>query len=121
MVVSNQIVDRCIEECLRCFRLCSECRDEGLTHEPVRMAECIRLCSECLEVCRSCVPLLAGNSRFANQLCGVCADVCEACAAECEKYKDMETMTKCAEACRRCASTCREVAKAGPIRRSALA
>jgi hypothetical protein len=119
--MANPIVERCIEDCLRCLRLCAECRDESLTEDPAGMAESVRLCSDCLEICRSCVVLLAGNSQFANQVCGVCADICEACAAECAKYPDMETMRKCAEACRRCESSCREVAKAGPIRRSASA
>lgn len=63
----------------------------------------------------ACATLLSGNSRFAYQLCGVCADMCDACAAECEKYSDVETMRICAEACRRCGKTCREVAQSGPV------
>ena|SRR5208282_1376947 len=118
MVNSNQIVQRCIDECLQCVRLCSECRDESLSEDPVMMRESIRLCGDCLELCRTCAVMLASNSRFAHLICGVCAEVCEACAAECGKYQG-ETMRKCAEACRRCSATCREVAQAGPIRRAA--
>lgn len=117
MAISNQTVERCIEECLQCLRWCSQCRDESLTEDPVMMRECIRLCGECLELCRTCVALLTGSSRFADRICGVCAETCEACAIECGKYEG-ETMRKCAEACRRCAVTCREVAQAGPIRRA---
>jgi Domain of Unknown Function (DUF326) len=116
---SNPSIDRCIEECLQCVRHCSLSVEESLTHDPARMAECIRLCHECAPVCGVCVTLLSGNSRFEYQLCTVCAEICEACAAECGKYPDMETMRKCAEACRRCAKTCREVAKSGPVRRAA--
>ena len=112
-------IERCIEECLRCVRTCSACVEEGLTHDPAKMAECIRLCHECVPVCGTCVTLLTGNSRFEYQLCAVCADICEACAAECGKYPDMETMRNCSEACRRCAKTCREVAKSGPVRQVA--
>ena len=119
--MANPILEWCIEDCLRCLRLCAECRDESLTMDPAGMAESIRLCGDCPEVCQSCVALLAGNSEFANQICGVCANICEACAMECEKYPQMETMRKCAEACRRCAGSCREVAKGSPIRRSATA
>ena len=119
ITTSNPIVERCIEDCLQCLRWCSACIDESLTNDPAKMAECIRLCHECTPVCNACVILLSGNSRFAHQLCGVCADVCEACAAECGKYKDMETMRKCAEACRRCAKSCREVAQSGPVRKAA--
>jgi len=118
MAISNQIVERCIEECLQCFRWCAQCRDESLTEDPAMMRECIRLCGECLELCRTCAVLLAASSRFADRLCGVCAELCEACATECGKYEG-ETMRKCAEACRQCAATCREVAQAGPIRRAA--
>jgi hypothetical protein len=113
---SNPTIERCIEECLQCVRWCSACVEEGLSHDPVKMAECIRLCHECAPVCGVCVTLLAGNSRFEYQLCAVCADICEACAAECGKYPHMETMRQCAEACRRCVKTCREVAKSGPVR-----
>src|SRR6202035_3325889 len=87
MAISNQTVERCIEECLQCLRWCSECRDESLTEDPVMMKECIRLCGECLELCRTCVALLAGSSPFAHRVCGVCAELCEACAAECGKYE----------------------------------
>jgi len=118
MAISHQTVERCIEECLQCLRWCSECRDESLSEDPAKMRECIRLCGECLEVCRTCVALLTGSSRFAYSMCGICAEVCEACATECGKYEG-ETMRKCAEACRQCASTCREIAQAGPARRAA--
>ena len=113
---SSPIIERCIEECLQCARWCSKCVEESLSHDPAKMAECIRLCHECAPVCDTCVTLLSGNSRFAYQLCAVCADMCEACAIECGKYSNMETMRECAEACRRCAKTCREVAKSVPVR-----
>jgi hypothetical protein len=116
---SNAMIERCIEECLQCVHWCSTCVEESLAHDPAGMKECIRLCHECSPVCGTCVTLLAGNSRFAHQLCAACADICEACAAECGKHAAMETMRKCAEACRRCAKTCREVAQFGPAQRVA--
>jgi hypothetical protein len=118
MAISNQVVERCIEDCLQCIRWCSQCRAESLTEDPVMMRESIRLCSDCAELCRTCVALLTATSEFADRVCGVCAELCEACAAECGKHKG-ETMRKCAEACRRCSASCREVAKAGPLRRAA--
>lgn len=118
MTISNQTVERCIEECLQCLRWCSQCRAESLAHDPVMMKECIRLCGECLELCRTCVALLTGGSDFADRVCGVCSELCTACAAECGKYEG-ETMKKCAQACRRCAATCAEIAQAGPISRAA--
>jgi Domain of Unknown Function (DUF326) len=119
ITASNPTIDRAIEECLQCLRWCSACVDEGLTHDPSTMTESIRLCHECAPICGDCAILLSGNSRFAHQLCGVCADICDACADECGKHNHVETMRKCAEACRRCAKACREVAQSGPIRKAA--
>lgn len=119
ITASNPTIDRAIEECLQCLRWCSACVDEGLTHDPSTMAESIRLCHECAPICGDCAILLSGNSRFAHQLCGVCADVCDACAAECGKHNHVETMRRCAETCLRCAKACREVANSGPIRKAA--
>jgi hypothetical protein len=116
---SNPTVEQAIQECLECLRWCSACVDEGLTRDPSRMAGSIRLCHECGPICGICATMLSGNSPFAHQLCGVCADICDACKTECEKHKDSDTMRKCAEACRRCAKTCREIAKSGPIRKAA--
>ena len=118
MTISNQTVERCIEECLQCLRWCAQCRGESLNEDPVMMRDCIRLCNECLELCRTCVALLTGSSEFAHRVCGICSDLCRACASECGKY-DGETMRKCAQACRQCAATCAEIAQGGPIRRAA--
>ena len=118
MTISNQAVERCIEECLQCSRWCAQCRAECLDGDPIMMRDCIRLCNECLELCRTCVVLLAGGSRFAHRLCSICSELCTACAAECGKYEGA-TMKKCSEACRQCAATCAEVAQAGPIPQAA--
>ncbi|WP_231513540.1 MULTISPECIES: four-helix bundle copper-binding protein [Mycobacterium] len=46
------------------------------------------------------------GSRWAAQLCQLCAEICEACAAECDKH-DNDHCRACAESCRRCAQECR--------------
>ena len=112
MTISNQTVERCIEECLQCLRWCAQCRAESLNEDPVMMRDCIRLCNECLELCRTCVALLTGSSEFAHRVCGICSDLCRACASECGKY-DGETMRKCAQAWRQCGATCAEIAQGG--------
>ena len=81
MTISNQTVERCIEECLQCLRWCAQCRAESLNEDPVMMRDCIRLCNECLELCRTCVALLTGSSEFAHRVCGICSDLCRACAS----------------------------------------
>jgi hypothetical protein len=57
-----------------------------------------------------CLPLLARNSDYYDQLCRICADACDACATECEQYDDDDFMRGCAQACRRCAEECRRLA-----------
>jgi len=118
MTISNQTIERCIEECLQCSRWCAQCRAESLDQDPTMMKDCIRLCNECLEVCRTCVTLLTGSSGYAHRVCSICSELCSACAAECGKSEG-ETMRKCAQACRQCAATCAEVAQAGSIQRAA--
>jgi hypothetical protein len=34
MAISNQVIERSIDECLQCLRWCSQCRDESLTQDP---------------------------------------------------------------------------------------
>src|SRR5260370_29491230 len=46
MTISNQTIERCIEECLQCLRWCAQCRAESLEQDPIMMRECIRLRSE---------------------------------------------------------------------------
>jgi hypothetical protein len=41
MTISNQTVERCIEECLQCSRWCAQCRTESLDQDPIMMRDCI--------------------------------------------------------------------------------
>lgn len=108
-VANRQLIERCLEECLRCLRLTSECVDACLAGEQVKaMARCIRLCLDCGDLCAACAEALGRNSEFGPEICRILADVCEACAAECEKFGD-DIMRRCAEACRQVA---RQVAAA---------
>jgi hypothetical protein len=72
--VSNPLLERAIEACLQCLHWCSACVDEGL-NDPSKMAASIRLCHECGPVCGVCASMLSSNSRFAHELCAVCADI----------------------------------------------
>ena len=94
-----------MEQCNRCF-------DECLKEDNVQMmAECIRLDRECADVCALAVQAMQINSRFAKQICELCADICQACGDECAKH-DAPHCQDCAEACHRCAKICREMAAA---------
>lgn len=58
MVISNQILRRCIDECLQCMRLRSECRYESLLTNPVLMRESMRLYGDCLDFGRNKISVL---------------------------------------------------------------
>jgi hypothetical protein len=74
------------------------------------MADCIRLEIECAEICRTAASFMSRGSRFAHDVCRVCAEICEACGAECDKFGDMDHCRRCAEACHQCAEECRHMA-----------
>jgi hypothetical protein len=73
------------------------------------MAECIRLDRDCAEICWGAAAFMSRGSRFAYDLCRVCAEVCLACGDECDKH-DHDHCRICAEACRHCAEECRRMA-----------
>jgi hypothetical protein len=93
-----------------CIRVCTWCADEDIRLADATMVECARLCLDCADVCEACVSLLARDSSFYRQFCGVCAEICEACAAECTKHAHHVHCRICAEICTRCAEQCRLLA-----------
>lgn len=101
----------CIEDCLRCYRVCFEmamthCLEHGGRHvEPGHF----RIMMACAEICRSAAHFMLMRSEHEPHLCRECAEICEQCAADCERLGDMED---CVEQCRRCARSCREMAGA---------
>jgi len=110
MTTDQQVMDQCLEECFAVMRTASRCAESCLSGgQATEMAECIRLCLDAATITAGCAELIARNSQFSSQVCGVCADVCDACAQECEQYEG-EIMRECAEACRRCAQACRHMA-----------
>lgn len=108
--VSHEQFSDCIDACNDCAAACEHCADACLGEDDVAMmADCIRLDRDCADICRLAVALMERNSRFAGELCGLCATVCEACAAECSKHKAAHCRA-CADACQRCAAACRAMA-----------
>lgn len=110
--MAHQEYQSCIEACTRCAQECKHCADACLDDQDVKtMVECIRLDRDCAMTCWAAVSLMCANSRFAPELCRVCADICDACGAECAKH-EQEHCQRCAEACRQCAEECRHMAGA---------
>jgi hypothetical protein len=102
-------MQRCIDECLSCYRLCTEtamthCLESGGRHvEPIHL----RLMMNCAELCRTSAGFMMSASSMHAHVCGACAVVCDACADSCEQIGDMDD---CVQACRSCAQSCHQMA-----------
>jgi hypothetical protein len=102
-------MQRCIDECLHCHRVClgmasQHCLVKGGDHvEPAHF----RLMLACAEICRTTASFMMIGTDLHSRLCALCADVCMACADSCVEVGDMD---RCVEACRRCANACRQMA-----------
>lgn len=101
-------VERCIEECQNCHRVClgmtmHHCLMVGGRHSEPRH---LKLLLSCAAICQTSADLMLMGSTYHARMCALCADVCEACARSCEQVGDMEA---CVLACRRCAESCRKM------------
>jgi hypothetical protein len=99
--MSHQEFQSCIEACVRYAQECEHCVNARLGEQDVnKMAECIRL--DCAEMCWSAAAFMSRDSRFAQDVCRVCAEICDACGAECRKHEH-DHCQHCADECERCA------------------
>lgn len=107
----NHDMDKCIDTCVECHRVCLEtlkyCLDKGGDHASSKH---INALLDCIETCNTCINLMTRGSEIHGKACALCAEACRRCAEECEKMPDDEQMQKCAEVCRRCAESCGEMA-----------
>lgn len=100
----------CIKACDACTAACEHCATACLSEGDMKMmAECIRLDRDCADICQLASAMMSRDSKFAKEVCALCATICEACATECAKHK-LKHCEDCAAACRRCAEACRKMA-----------
>jgi hypothetical protein len=105
-------MQQCIEECLHCYRICTQtamnhCLETGGRHvEPTHF----RLMRNCAEICRTSADFMLSNSPLHARICAACAEVCDACADSCEQLGEMD---ECVQACRACAQSCHQMAGSG--------
>ena len=102
-------LQRCIDECLNCHRIClqtamNHCLEQGGEHTEPRH---FRTMLACAEICQTSANVMLMGSELHKLTCGVCAQVCEECARSCEGMNGME---ECARICRSCAEHCRQMA-----------
>lgn len=109
IAMSNEQLQNCIEECLKCMVICNQCYKACLSEGHAgHMSRCIQLDRDCADICQLAASMMARGSEYAKQICELCASICEKCGNECKKH-DMEHCQKCAEACFKCAEICRQL------------
>jgi hypothetical protein len=102
-------MQKCIDECLRCYQTClgtasQHCLELVGKHvEP----EHFRLMLTCSEMCRMSAHLMLIGTPHHMHICAQCAEFCTECADDCERVGDMQA---CVDQCRRCAKICKAIA-----------
>lgn len=109
MSATNLAMQDCIDECLRCHRVClgtamNHCLPLGGRHVE---ANHFRLMLTCAEMCRTNAKLMLIGTQLHHRTSALCAELCEDCARSCEEVGDM---ADCVAQCLRCAGTCRRMA-----------
>lgn len=108
--MAHEQFQSCIDACIRCAEECELCANACLDERNIqKLAECIRLDRDCAAICWLAASLMSGNSRFAHDICRVCAEICDSCGMECAKH-ELDHCQKCAHECQRCADECRKMA-----------
>ncbi len=112
MITSASEYQLCTDECVACAIECRICNTACLLEPDMNvLAHCIRLTDECAAICLLAMNSMTGNSKFAADVCKLCATICTACAVECEKHQHVEHCARCAAQCRKCAAACRSMHK----------
>lgn len=111
--MSQMDMQHCIDECLACYRTCTEmlqhCLQEGGRHA---LANHINAMADCAGMCSLSADFMIRSSELHHHTCGVCTEACERCAQSCENVNDSAEMQRCIDACHRCAENCRQMAHA---------
>jgi len=111
-----QTLDRCIETCLECHRIClatiQHCLGKGGSHAE---AKHIRTMMDCAQICAVVADFMIRGSAHHPHLCAECAEICRECERSCAQHPDADdAMRRCAEMCRRCAEECAAMGKPTP-------
>jgi len=105
----SDVVQKCITNCLDCYRTCAEttaqCLKMGGEHVE---AKHITVMNACADACVLSADYMLRDFEFQNQMCNLCSQVCDSCAQSCEKFGD-DFMKRCAQTCRKCAESCRNM------------
>jgi hypothetical protein len=93
-VLQNAKYQSCIDACNACAEACEYCATCDLREKDVKkMASCAQLNRDCANICWTASQFMSRDSEYSKQLCNICADICDACEQECEKHKQMDTVS----------------------------
>ncbi len=112
VVTGTNKYQKCIDACKRCAQACDECFTACLNEQDVKARiGCVSTLVECASICTMASCAMSRDSKFAKDVCNLCATICDACAADCAMFKD-EHCVECANECRACANECRMMVQA---------
>jgi hypothetical protein len=95
-------MEECIENCMNCFRMCTETAIHSLNTE---QAEHVVMLLDCAEICNLSAAFMMRNSERHKATCQACATICNEAAEIFEDSEDMQyqnaaaIMRKCADSC----------------------
>src|SRR5690606_14546450 len=104
-------LQRCIEACEDCHRICEEtvphCLQLGgaTAEEPT-----VGVLLDCATFCQTTADFVLRGSEMRGRMCAMCAEVCQRCSDVCENFAEDQQLSICGEMCRRCAECCIEAA-----------
>ena len=113
--LDQEVLLRCIAECLDCAASCTACGDASLSeNDSQELIGVVRVSSDCADVCDATRRVItrqsASDVRLIRATAEACATACLACAEECERHAaHHEHCRVCAEVCRRCKAACDDV------------
>lgn len=102
----NGQIDKCLENCWACHRVCLGTITQFLEMggEQAQLSR-IRLLRDSAEICQTTANFLIRNSEMQAVICSACAEICLRCAKEYKQFGSPLT-EECVDACERCAESC---------------
>lgn len=110
---TDDVLVRCIEQCLDCAEACTACADACLAEEMVaELRRCIRLDLDCADICEVTARVAGrrtgGDANVLRLTLETCAAICRVCGEECDHHAGRHEHCRiCAEACHACERACR--------------
>ena len=97
---SPQEMERCIDNCTNCHRICLETAARYFRGEFAIADSHVRLLLDCAEICATSADFMIRGSDLHPHTCQACAIICDRCADECDRLGEDPYMAASAEICR---------------------